>query len=334
MDIRHLRYFIVIAQSRSMSAAAEQLRVAQPSLTQHIKRIEEELGVKLLMRSTRGVTVTEEGLKFLDHAREIVSRLDLAVSDIQHTSENIIGRINLGLPSITSHALGVPLIETIRHDFPKISLRVVEAMSGHVQNWLAEGVLDMALLLDVNELRHMQVRPLVKDRLYLIAGCDSWPVNTGGNGIADVPVTLRECSKLDLILSSRGHGLRETVERSARNAGLSLNTVLEVDSLYQIKHLVARGSGFTILPHVAIAEDVATGSLICVPISEPDVFCTTYLAIDPLRTQTRAGRCVTDTVELVVPELVVNGRWDAVLIEDQPLKVENTTEASKVSRLG
>jgi LysR family transcriptional regulator, nitrogen assimilation regulatory protein len=134
---------MAIASSGSVSAAAEVLHVAQPSLSQHIQRVEEELGVTLLVRSARGVTLTENGQRLLGHADEIVKRLDLAIADMRNLSQEVSGPVSVGFPSVVSNVLAVPFAETIRHEFPHVTLRVMEAMSGHVQAWLLDGSVDI-----------------------------------------------------------------------------------------------------------------------------------------------------------------------------------------------
>jgi DNA-binding transcriptional LysR family regulator len=83
MDLRQLKYFVQIAESGNFSRAAEVLRIAQPSLSQQIKSLEEELGVKLLVRHARGVTATEHGQQLYDHARRILQELDHAKDSVR-----------------------------------------------------------------------------------------------------------------------------------------------------------------------------------------------------------------------------------------------------------
>jgi LysR family transcriptional regulator, nitrogen assimilation regulatory protein len=304
---------MAIARSGSVSAAAEVLHVAQPSLSQHVQRVEEELGVTLLVRSARGVTLTENGQRLLGHADAIVKRLDLAIADMRNLSQEVSGPVSVGFPSVVSNVLAVPFAETIRHEFPQVTLRVMEAMSGHVQAWLLDGSVDIAILYDVNDLRHLTVHPLLVESLSLIAAKDNWPHDIGPDGIAVEPIHFCKCANLDLILPNRTHGLRETIERFARAQAFSLQVPLEIDSLVQIKRLVARGSGFTILPHVAVVDDLADGSLVSIPIIQPIVRNTVYLVTDPQRQQTRAGKYVQETVRTVVKELVRRQIWHGEL---------------------
>lgn len=316
MDLRHLRYLIAIARCGSLSAAADALHIAQPSLSQHIQRIEEELGVKLLVRSARGVTLTENGQRLLAHAEDIVRRVDTAMAEMRDVSVMVTGPVSIGLPSVASNVLAVPLAETIRHQFPNVTLRVMEGMSGHVQAWLMDGSVDIGILYDVNDLRHLTVEPLMIEALSLIAARDNWPREIGEGGIASEPMRFEDCVALDLVLPNRSHGLRETIERYARSQAVALNIPLEIDSLLQIKRLVARGSGYTILPHAAVIDDLGAGTLVSVPIIQPVLRSTVCLITNPQRPQSRAAKYVKRTLHSVIVELAERRLWQGELISD------------------
>src|SRR5258707_3611917 len=99
MDVRQLRYFVRIAELGSVSAASHRLGVAQPSLSQHIKHLEQELGVDLLIRSSRGVSLTDSGQILLYHATSIVNAVDVAVPEIKDRSGAASGSVSIGVPS-------------------------------------------------------------------------------------------------------------------------------------------------------------------------------------------------------------------------------------------
>jgi LysR family nitrogen assimilation transcriptional regulator len=309
MDVRQLRYFACIAQCGSLSAAAERLRIAQPSLSLHMQRIEEELGVQLLVRSPRGVTLTGGGRRLYEHANSIIKLVEAAVADIREHSEEATGPVSFGFPNSAGNVLVVPLVETIRLEFPKIQLRAMEAMSGHVQQWLAEGLIDLGVLYDVNSIRHFHVKPLLSEPLFLVASSDSWDAPIGPNGIAKTPIDLADCATMELILPNRSHGLREMIERLAHAQGVALIVPLELDSLSQIKVLVAKGSGYTILPHAAASQEIMRGTLILVPIRNPIMRRMVYLVTNPERPSSRAAEEVERVIFRVVEELVRKGIW-------------------------
>jgi LysR family nitrogen assimilation transcriptional regulator len=315
VDIRQLRYFVAIADQQSMSLASQKLGVAQPSLSHHVMRVEEELGVRLLVRSTRGVTLTESGRRLYGHARDLLRAFEAALCDVrEQASEELSGPVNFAFPSSVSNVLTVPLAETVRNEFPKLVLRAMDAMSGYVQTWLLEGTIDFGVLYDSNGARELTLRPLLVEPLYLVAARDCWRGDIGANGVACETVTLRECADLGLILPHRAHGLRETVERCAQSQSVSLDVVLEMDSLSRIKTMVSRGSGYSILAHAAVHEEIERGELILVPIREPAIRRTVYLATNPNRPLKRAAREVAALAEEIARELVRKGYWRGDLV--------------------
>lgn len=314
MDVRQLRYFAVIAELGSVSAAAHRLGVAQPSLSQHVKHLELELGVTLLVRSPRGVIPTESGQILLAHAKSILDAVDLAVADVRNTSSELKGAVSLAIPSSAGNVLSVPLCETVQHAYPSITLRVMEAMSGHVQEWLVQGQVDLGILYDDRRVKHLRAVPLLEEDLYLIASPDNWSEAVGDDGIALTSIALDDCADLGLVLPHRTHGLRETVEQFARARGISLRVPTELDSLTNIKGLVARGSGFSILARAAVVEELQRKSLIAVPICNPVVKRTVYLVRNPSRPVTQAVHKVERLIVEIVRELVTKGRWPGDIV--------------------
>ena len=131
MDIRHLKYFIAISEERSLSAAAQRLRVAQPSLSQHVIKLEEELGVSLVCRSPRGILLTEEGHLLARHAREIVHNMDDCIEEMKAAGGIVQGQVTFGMPPSVSMVMSVPLAETIRVECPSSLLPNSGGTSGY-----------------------------------------------------------------------------------------------------------------------------------------------------------------------------------------------------------
>ena len=315
MDVRQLRYFNTIAELGSVSAAAHRLGVAQPSLSQHVKNLEEELGITLLIRSPRGVILTEGGQILLAHAKSILDAVDLAVGDLRnHSSSELKGAVSFAIPSSASNVLSVPLCETVQHEFPNIMLRTMEAMSGHVQEWLVQGQVDLGILYDSRRVKHLRPIPLLDEDLYLVVSPENWSEAVGPDGIAENSVKLSDCANLGLVLPHRTHGLREIIEDFATQRGISLQVPIEMDSLTNMKALVSRGSAYTILARAAIVEELHRKTLIAVPICDPVVRRTVYLVRNPSRPVTQAVLKVERLIVEIATELVSKGRWPGELV--------------------
>jgi LysR family transcriptional regulator, nitrogen assimilation regulatory protein len=315
MDIRQLRYFVCIAQLGSLSAASHRLGIAQPSLSQHVKHLEEELGVELLVRSSRGVSVTESGQILLTHASRVLGALEAAVSDMRDQVGEPRGPVSVGLPSSACNVLSVPLAEAGRHMFPKILLRILDVMSGHVQQWLSEGSIDLGILYDVNEVRHLRVTPLLVEELFLVAAKKTWSEEVDANGVSCRSLSFSECAALELILPHRTHGLREMIERVAAAHSLHLNVIVEMDALVHLKTLVARGAGYSILAPAAVIREVEERRLVLVPIRDGLMRRTVYIVRNPQRVATRAALEIERLIIELTADLVRRGVWRGELVK-------------------
>ncbi len=315
MDVKQLRYFTAIAEQRSLSAAAYRVGIAQPSLSQHVIKLEEELGVALLVRSPRGVTLTESGELLVKRAREIVLAINRATEEVRLSGGEPRGAVTFGLPSSVSMVLSVPLAETVRLTLPAVQLRVAEAMSGFIQAWLEEESIDIGMLYDVSAIRHMHIRALMSEELYFFSAPDAWPLKTPpGQAVA-----LADIASLDLVLPSQTHGLRAMIDRFARSSGLAVEVAVEMDALTQIKILVARGSGYTILAPAAAQDLVDRGELVTALIVQPVMRRPVYLVRSPGRLVTRASLEVERVTLEVIGDLVERGIWKA----EAPLEEES-----------
>ncbi len=315
MDIRRLRYFIAISEEPSISAASQRLGVAQPSLSQHVIHLEQELGVTLIERSPRGIALTEEGRMLARHAREICARVDHCVDSFRELRGTVRGPVALGIPPSISMVMLVPLVETVRIELPEVRLTAVESMSGYIRQWIEDESVDMGLLYNLEGAHHFRTTHLMDERLFFHAAPDNWPLETPPGR----PVTLASIKDLGLILPSPSHGLRRVIDRYARERDTDLNVVVEMDAMTQIKELVARGSGFTILSAAAAFDFEKHGEIVKSLIVEPELVRHVYLATKPSKSRSRACRAVEEIALEVTRDIVSRGIWDGTLVDGAAL---------------
>ena len=309
MNLRQLRYFIAIAQAGSLSAAAQRLHIAQPSLSQHLANMEQELEVQLVVRSPRGSTLTAEGEVLLKHAHEICDKLKRCVSEMRELSSEVAGIVRFGMPPSSSMVMSVPLAETVRVDLPKVRLRASEAMSGFIKTWIDDETVDIGLLYDLNGVEHFRATHVLDEQLFFFSAPDAWPLKTPPG----TPVPLRDLANLELVLPGEPHGLRRIIEQAATASDVTLNVVTELDAMTQIKELVARGSGFSIFAPAACHDFVETGRLLKAPIIDPVISRPVYLVRNPSLTQTRACAAIEKVALKVAAEMVRRGIWEGTL---------------------
>ena len=308
MDIRQMRYFVAIAEEGSLSAAAQRVNVAQPSLSQHVISLEKELDVQLLVRSSRGVSLTEAGAVLLEHARGLIAGVQRAQQAVRDAGHEPQGEVTFGLPSSIAMVLSVPLAETVRLDLPKVKLRIIDAMSGFIKTWLEDQSIDLGVLYDLDAVRHLDHRLLMTEELHFFSAPDAWPFESR----AGSPVPLHDLAKAELVLPSPHHGLRIMIDRIMKTQGVKLNVATEMDGLGQIKTMVARGSGYTILAPAAAIDCVESGELIMAPIVEPSMVRPVYLVRNPAKPISQAGRELERLTLEVIHDLVARGIWQAL----------------------
>lgn len=313
IELRQLRYFLVIVEQQSLTRAAGVLRVAQPALSGHVRRMEAHLGAALLLRTPRGVQPTEAGQALARHARLILDQLALAEEEIRGQRDDPAGLVRLGLPGTVGQILAVPLIRAVRARHPRIELRVAEAMSGFVRDWLKEGRIDIAVLYEDAAGPGLSAERLLEEELVVVGA----PARAAG--MPDGSLPLARALQADLILPGEGHGLRALLEREAAALGQSLATVIDVDSYQNIKALVAGGMGWSILPRNAVAAEAAQGTLRLWPVCEPPLRRHVHLVHAAGRPVTGAVTAVLDLARDTLRALVRDGTWQgARLVEGPP----------------
>src|SRR4051794_13591583 len=142
MELRHLRYFVAIAEERSFTRAAERLWVAQPGLSTQIRRLESELGVQLFRRHTRGVDLTDAGELLLERARTALAAVDEARSTGHDLEAGLVGTVRLGIVTGAGWPGTSPLLGHFARERPAVELTVVEALDGTLLRDLRDGRLD------------------------------------------------------------------------------------------------------------------------------------------------------------------------------------------------
>src|ERR1019366_10316403 len=198
MDIRQLRYFQHVAETGSFSRASALLRISQPAVSRQIQKLEEELGTDLFERHGYGVKLTEAGTLLLERSRGLLRLLADTKAEVASGTRQPAGNISLGIPPAAGDYLIPPLVERYRRLYPRVFLQVLTGFSGHIQDWMANGRLDIAVLHNPSPMKGVTITPLMIEQTYVVCPPDS---SLGGAG----PVTLRDLEGLPLILPSRSH---------------------------------------------------------------------------------------------------------------------------------
>ncbi|MFK4183628.1 LysR family transcriptional regulator [Streptomyces sparsogenes] len=289
VDLKQLKALVTIAEVGSVTRAAELLNLVQPAVTRQIRTLEQELGVPLFERTRQGMRPTDAGAIMVDRARRALNELERARAEVRPAPGAMTGIVTVGLLESTTDLLAEPLVTAVARAHPGIELRLMTAYSGHLQQWLDDGDLDLALLYNLDSTPSLNARPLVREHLWLVA-----PAAAGLR--ADRPVPFAEAAARPLVMPAPGHALRALIDAAAARAGAGLDIAVQTNSMRVQKRLVLAGHGWTVLPGVGVADDLTAGTLSAAPLTEPDVSRSIVLATP------RSGR-TPPAVEVVAREL-------------------------------
>lgn len=245
MNLKQLEYFVSVAEHGSFSKASIVLDIAQPALSRHVRMLETDLRVVLLIRNGRGVVLTEAGKRLFDHSIGILQLMSRAREDIDTTRDVPSGRIVVGLPPSFGRMLTLPLVEGFKHTLPKARLSIVEGLSAHLAEWISTGRADLAVLLNPEPSTALDIMPVLDESVCLVGTTEN--MQQGDN---EIPFA--ELANFPLILPERTHAIRKLLETQAALAGIKLQIAWEISSIQSILDLVRSGYGYAVLPRSAV----------------------------------------------------------------------------------
>ena len=264
MDARQLEIFLKVADLGSFSRAAEALFLTQPTVSEHIRGLEEELGVRLLDRLGRGAAPTKAGQLLLGYARRILELHREARQAIDQFQGRMSGELVIAASTIPGEYVLPPLIGRFKEKYPDISISVLIGDTQRVVEWVLEGRAELAVAGAQIDQRALEYRELMPDELVLV-------VSAAHPWHGKKTATLEEVRAEPLIVRERGSGSRHALERALAEVGLDLSdfrVVGEMGSTQAIKQAVKAGVGISLISRRAVAEECQHGTLHCVKVKD------------------------------------------------------------------
>lgn len=280
MNLKQLEYFVRVAELGSFSKAAMVLEIAQPALSRQVRQLESDLSTTLLIRTGRGVALTEAGSRLFDHAVGILQSVTRATEDLESSRGEPSGRIVIGLPPSIGRRLILPLVERFRTTLPKARLAIVEGLSSHIAEWIATGRVDLGLVHNPDPNPAIELSRLLDEPMGLV----------GPEGGDTSPVRWSELGAFPLILPERGHAMRKLLDTQAAFAEVKLKVVMEVSSIPSILDLVAAGYGHAVLTVTAMEAWRRAGIFSVRHLVEPSISSTLFMALSAHKPLTPLGR--------------------------------------------
>jgi DNA-binding transcriptional LysR family regulator len=247
MDLRHLRYFIAVAEEEHITRAAERLGMQQPPLSQQIKAMERELHVQLFRRKPRGVELTEAGRALLEDARAILSHLHRALETTRRTGRGEQGRLCVGIaPTALFHPFVPRVIRAFREAFPLVSLTLEEGLSNDVRERFSHDQMDVAFVRTSNiHADNLVVSQLLEEHM-VVALPSLHPM---AQGKRDAALPLKRLAGDSFILyGPPGTGLYDETVAACRAAGFSPHIGQQAPRITSTLGLVAAGLGIALVP--------------------------------------------------------------------------------------
>jgi len=308
MDLRQLRYFAAIMEYGTLTQAAVHLRVAGSALSHHLGNLEAELGAQLFERRARGMEPTAAGYRLHEHARAILKAFAAAEADIRQSGGKISGTVSIGMAYSAVKAIGVDLATRVLSDYPDVELALSESLSGATLVHLMASEVDLALVYNPPADAALRTRPVLEERMVLVGKREVI-------GDSTEPITFEELLELPMILLRQGVSARAILDDVSLLKKIESRAKLQMNSVQAIAGSLEAGLGCLIGTKLFMQDQLARGTVHFRPIIEPELSRKLYLCELSSRPPTFALEAIEKLILELVRNAVLDGRWDARLIE-------------------
>ena len=297
MDLRRLEVFAKVAELRSFSRAAEALGLTQPTVSEHVRALEDELGVPLLDRLGRETTPTRAGALLLGYARRMLALSREARQALDQFQGRLSGELVVGGSTIPGEYLLPALIGRFKTLFPDISVCLLIGSSRQVTEWIEDGRAEVGVVGARPGPKSLVARELQADELVLVVPpAHAWAGKT--------EVMLAELKAEPLLVRERGSGSREALERALAevNAALSgFRIAGEIGSTQAIKQAVRAGVGLALVSNRAVEDECRANLLHCLKVKDLRVSRAFYLVTHRDRSRSPLAQAFVELVESDTP---------------------------------
>jgi LysR family transcriptional regulator, nitrogen assimilation regulatory protein len=262
LDIRTIQLFVAVFEVGSITKAAEREHIAQPALTVRLQQLEDKLNVKLFERSPQGAAATPAGRHFYGLCLELLKRIDAVGTQMMQFNGAVAGAITAGIMPSICHGPLAPMLAKYTADYPNVDVRIVEGLSGTLADWVLSGEVDFAICNRPTSTQGLETRLLLSDRLVL--------VSSKSKGLLPfAPCKLNDIAALKLVLPTRHHALRHTLDHHINRGDFRPIRTLEIDGQIATLQFVAHSDWSTILPTIALIHEFDSQRFTINPIEAP-----------------------------------------------------------------
>ena len=262
VELRHLRYFLAVAEEKHFGRAAERLHMAQPPLSAQIKQLEAELGTVLLERTTRKVELTVAGALLMERARQILADVEATQNDVAEVGRGAAGVLRIGFSGTATYRLMPEIVRVAREFLPLVRLQISgEMLTPQMEEALLENRLDAAILRPPVQSGEISIEQIQDSRIVVALNRQHPLASETG------PVSVRELANEDIVGYPRGSSVSGVVSEMTRQAGFRPRIVQEATETSTLIALVGAGLGAAFVPG---SQSLPLNSSIVIrPLAEP-----------------------------------------------------------------
>ena len=301
-SLRDIRLFVAAYEERSFTAAAQREHATQSGVSQHIRKLEQGLGVRLFSRDKGQVAPTPAGDSYYQRCIDVLRAHATATSTVKSFATGLDGSIVVGLMPTMTRCMLAPVLSGFADAHPNMVVRIVEGYSAPLTQQVRAGELDFAVVPAFPGLPGLQSRLFLRTPELLVSGASSpWPHLT--------PLSLRALGPLKLVLPSKANTRRRLIETYCGSNGVQVARLMEMDGMFGALDLVARSNWLTMLPGIMMAIDEPGGRLKVYPLADPPLMLDLVLIEPSRRPMSQAAQVFLGLLEAEATRL--NARWDA-----------------------
>jgi DNA-binding transcriptional LysR family regulator len=270
MDLRQIQYFTALYEERSITRAAKRLHVVQPAVSMQIRKLEMDYGVQLFDRTAQGVMPNALAEQLYPLCQKVLGDLSAARRFLKEAKGKVTGSLSLGVPPSVAQGCLADVVAEFHALYPEVRLAIYEGYTGHLVEWLTDGLLELAILHAAESDKRLQLAPLLTEDLVAVMSVESAGERSEIAGAA--------LGGLQLALPSGQNMTRLLMEASFAREGLALEPAVELDSLAAVLNLVRHPGWASLLPSSAVGPRVLGEDLRRLRLVEPSISRTLVVA--------------------------------------------------------
>ncbi|MEX3070638.1 LysR family transcriptional regulator [Vibrio alginolyticus] len=244
MSLRQLRYFVAIAETGSVSAAASTIFISQSTLTTAMKQLEDDLGVTLFVRHSKGMELTDSGHQFLRQAYLVMSAVENARRSLQQPKEEVTGVLNIGVTSLVAGYYLADLLSRFQHNYYKVQVRIVEDELDFIEHLLVSGELDVAVIM----LSNLENRSALNTEVLTYSSYHIW-LSPDHRLLQEESLSMAMILEEPQILLTND-GMEKNIRTFWDQASITPNIAMKSRSVEAVRSLVSAGLGVAVMPEM------------------------------------------------------------------------------------